>query len=159
MLLLIDHLEAIQLAKLSGFGPIVTTSSLKHESFLKSLGATHVMDRKVPPTKANVEAISGVSMQLAFDAIASSQTQSDALNVLGSGGEVVAVGPIEDATKERAAAQQTDVLFTLGMKTLPSHVGLLRELWSQARRLLETGDIKVRVHRVGKLRTWFETTV
>jgi NADPH:quinone reductase-like Zn-dependent oxidoreductase len=36
---------AIQLAKLSGFSPIITTSSKKHTDFLKSLGATHVVDR------------------------------------------------------------------------------------------------------------------
>ena len=38
---------ALQLAKLSGFSPIITTASLKHVETLKSLGATHVIDRNV----------------------------------------------------------------------------------------------------------------
>ncbi|HEV7737525.1 MAG TPA: hypothetical protein VGO47_09170, partial [Chlamydiales bacterium] len=38
--------SAIQLAKLSGFSPIATTASTHHTDYLKSLGATHVIDRK-----------------------------------------------------------------------------------------------------------------
>ncbi|KAI0751385.1 GroES-like protein [Daedaleopsis nitida] len=39
---------AIQIAKLQGFSPIITTSSLKHTDYLKSLGAAHVVDRSLP---------------------------------------------------------------------------------------------------------------
>ncbi|KAJ7925123.1 chaperonin 10-like protein [Mycena leptocephala] len=38
---------ALQLARLSGFSTIITTASLKHESFLKSLGATHVIEESI----------------------------------------------------------------------------------------------------------------
>ena len=38
---------AVQLAKLSGFLPIITTASLKHAESLKCLGATHVIDRNI----------------------------------------------------------------------------------------------------------------
>ncbi|CCO30218.1 Protein TOXD [Rhizoctonia solani AG-1 IB] len=37
---------AVQLARIAGFSPIVTTASVKHEDFLKSLGATHIFDRE-----------------------------------------------------------------------------------------------------------------
>ncbi|KAG6372052.1 chaperonin 10-like protein [Boletus reticuloceps] len=40
--------QAIQLAKLSGFSPIITTASLHNEDLLLSLGATHILDRKLP---------------------------------------------------------------------------------------------------------------
>ncbi|KAI0355414.1 GroES-like protein [Trametes cingulata] len=36
---------AIQLAKMAGYDPIITTASLHNEQLLKSLGATHVVDR------------------------------------------------------------------------------------------------------------------
>ena len=42
--------SVIQLAKLSGFSPIITTSSLAHADYLKSLGATYVLDRNAPLT-------------------------------------------------------------------------------------------------------------
>ena len=38
----------IQFAKLSGFSPIITTASKHNETYLKSLGATHVIDRSIP---------------------------------------------------------------------------------------------------------------
>ena len=40
---------AIQAARMNGFSPIITTSSLKHTAFLEPLGATHVLDRTLPP--------------------------------------------------------------------------------------------------------------
>ena len=33
---------------MNSFSPIIATSSLKHADFLKSLGATHVLDRALP---------------------------------------------------------------------------------------------------------------
>ncbi|KAG6811821.1 hypothetical protein H0H92_005680 [Tricholoma furcatifolium] len=39
--------NVLQLAKLSGFSPIVTTASLSNAKYLKSLGATHVIDRTI----------------------------------------------------------------------------------------------------------------
>ncbi|KAF6755349.1 hypothetical protein DFP72DRAFT_1067641 [Ephemerocybe angulata] len=38
----------IQLAKISGFNYIITTTPLKHTEYLKSYGATHVIDRILP---------------------------------------------------------------------------------------------------------------
>ncbi|KAF5342021.1 hypothetical protein D9611_002056 [Ephemerocybe angulata] len=133
---------AIQLAKLSGFSPIITTASLKHEEFLKSLGATDVVDRNVPPTKENIQKLSEKPVEIVFDSIASSQTQEDGLNILGSGGELVTVLEIEERLLKKAAAQNTEMVHALGLKTLPFHVELLREFWAHATELLESGDIK-----------------
>ncbi|QRV84260.1 Zinc-binding dehydrogenase [Ceratobasidium sp. AG-Ba] len=49
----------IQLARIAGFSPIVTTASAQHADFLKSLGATHVFDRNVD-SKTVQEAFSGL---------------------------------------------------------------------------------------------------
>ena len=51
----------IQLAKLSGFSPIITTASLKNTDFLKSLGATHVIDRNAD-LPSSVKAITSDSI-------------------------------------------------------------------------------------------------
>ncbi|EJF58866.1 GroES-like protein [Dichomitus squalens LYAD-421 SS1] len=39
----------IQLARLQGFSPIIATSSLRNAEFLKSIGATDVLDRSLSP--------------------------------------------------------------------------------------------------------------
>ena len=36
---------ALQLARLSGFSPIIATASLRNTDLVKSLGATHIIDR------------------------------------------------------------------------------------------------------------------
>ncbi|KAG6821754.1 hypothetical protein H0H92_001044, partial [Tricholoma furcatifolium] len=38
---------AIQFASLSGLSPVIAIASLKHEEYLKSIGATHVVDRNL----------------------------------------------------------------------------------------------------------------
>ena len=42
---------AIQFARLSGFSTIIATASPQNTTLLKSLGATHVIDRKLPSEK------------------------------------------------------------------------------------------------------------
>ena len=42
-----DVYPGIQLARIAGFSPIITTASAQHAEYLKSLGATHVFDRNV----------------------------------------------------------------------------------------------------------------
>lgn len=44
---------AIQLAKLSGFNPIITTSSLSNAAYCTSAGATHVIDYHTVPYTSN----------------------------------------------------------------------------------------------------------
>ncbi|KAG9105594.1 hypothetical protein FRC07_009162, partial [Ceratobasidium sp. 392] len=71
---------AIQLARIAGFHPIVTTASTKHTEYLKSLGATHVFDRDVDLATVQ-EAFNG-PVSLAFAAISTPSTQKLAIEVL-----------------------------------------------------------------------------
>ena len=63
---------AIQFAKLSGFSLIITTASLRNAEYLKSLGATHVIDRNAPAEAlaASVAQIAGKPVKYAYDAVA-----------------------------------------------------------------------------------------
>ncbi|KAG9091920.1 hypothetical protein FRC06_000325 [Ceratobasidium sp. 370] len=70
----------IQLARIAGFSPIVTTASVQHTEFLKSLGATHVFDRNVD-AKTLQEAFAG-PVSLVLDAISVLSTQKLAVEVL-----------------------------------------------------------------------------
>jgi hypothetical protein len=92
---------AIQLARLSGFSPIITTASLHNSELLSSLGATHVLDRKLS-TAALKEAIANITsipITLAFDAVSLPDTQQTAHDILTAGGILTTVTPPVVANK------------------------------------------------------------
>ncbi|KAJ8088416.1 hypothetical protein PM082_022489 [Marasmius tenuissimus] len=85
----------IQIAKHLGYSPIITTSSVKHADRLKSLGATHVMDRSTPDASL-VSEIQGIThnkpIELVYDAVgAINQAQID---LLAPGGAYVLADPL-----------------------------------------------------------------
>ena len=85
---------AIQAARMNGFSFIVTTASLKHESYLKSLGATHVIDRHRTPEEvlAELRAIVGEALvTFSYDSQADRVSQHLAYDALNRGGGMVSV--------------------------------------------------------------------
>lgn len=84
---------AIQLARLSGFSPIITTASLHNAELLSSLGATHVLDRKLSTTalKDAIAEITSTPITLVFDAISLPDTQQTGHDVLTAGGTLIIV--------------------------------------------------------------------
>ncbi|KAI0737842.1 GroES-like protein [Daedaleopsis nitida] len=88
---------AIQVAKLQGFSPILTTASPgKHAALLRSLGATHILDRALPPAALLaeiVQATGGAPLPYAYDAIANEETQNLAYDALAPGGALVGTAP------------------------------------------------------------------
>lgn len=116
----------IQLAKLSGFSPIITTASLKHTDFLKSLGATHVFDRNLGSTEltAEVTKVTTTPIQYVFDAISLPSTQKIGIDILAPGGKLalvlqLAVDVPEDKT----------VIEILARSRVPSNIHLLEPLY------------------------------
>jgi NADPH:quinone reductase-like Zn-dependent oxidoreductase len=82
----------IQLAKYSGFYPIITTSSLKHTDDLKSLGAAHVIDRNASVI-SEVRKLTDKPILIVYDAISNADTQQAGIDVLATGGKLVTVQP------------------------------------------------------------------
>lgn len=86
--------SAIQLARLSGFSPIVTTASLHNTQYLQSLGATHVLDRFLSKKELKeriVQICGDTSLLYAFDAISLEDTQRVAYDSLAPGGKFTEV--------------------------------------------------------------------
>ncbi|KAI0080916.1 medium-chain dehydrogenase/reductase like protein [Panus rudis PR-1116 ss-1] len=85
----------IQLAKLSGFSPIITTCSPHNFELVKSLGATHVIDRTLSPTKiiTNIESIVTSPIEIVFDCFADEDTQHTAYELISdsTGGSLIVV--------------------------------------------------------------------
>ncbi|PPQ66677.1 hypothetical protein CVT24_008830 [Panaeolus cyanescens] len=82
---------AIQLARISGFSPIIATASLHNAQDLKSIGATHVLDRKLSVESLSAQAnqiLSGKPLRYVFDAISLPETQKYGLDLLSEGGQL-----------------------------------------------------------------------
>ncbi|KAF6763269.1 chaperonin 10-like protein [Ephemerocybe angulata] len=129
----------IQLAKLSGFSPIITTSSLKHEEYLKSLGATHVLDRNEPLTTERIQSITDLPIKAIYDAI--SEPQDRNLDLLAPGGHLAIVLVPEPKLVERTPKENKRFSLVISMKVLPENVQLLRQAWPHVEGWLENGDI------------------
>ena len=88
----------IQLGKLSGFSPIIATSSLKNEAALKDLGADYVIDRNLPEAEvlSSIRKITGKTLiSHVFDAVAYAETQLLGVQILAPGGRLGIVHPVK----------------------------------------------------------------
>ncbi|KAJ7626211.1 GroES-like protein [Roridomyces roridus] len=91
---------AIQILRKMKYSPIITYASARHTEFLKSLGATHVIDRAATPTSSvpdTVRALAGgAAINIAYDAISEPDTQEACFSLLSQGGVAVAIQGGED---------------------------------------------------------------
>lgn len=87
----------IQLAKLSGFTTIAATASLHNAELLKSLGATHVIDRK-SDIAAEAKNTFPSPPRTIFDTI-SGETQEQAWTILAPGGSLVLLQEPKESLK------------------------------------------------------------
>ena len=136
-------LEAIQLARLSGFSFIIATASLHNTEYLKSFGATHIIDRhvSVEALPAELSKIDGLpKVQFAYDAYGRPDSSlALAFASVVPGGKVVSLNPI---VKVDPPDGKTLAAFTAG-KEDPSNRPHLIKFWSEATRLLESGEVRV----------------
>ncbi|KAJ3552135.1 hypothetical protein NM688_g4312 [Phlebia brevispora] len=133
---------AIQLARLSGFSPIITTASLKNAEYLKSLGATHVIDRHLPRDSV-VAAVRGLTeepIRIVYDAASTEDTHQIGYEVLESGTLVnVTIGHFIPEDKLTSEKHISDIF---GNPYLPDRRELSAGLYKQLIALLSSGELK-----------------
>lgn len=139
---------AIQLAKLSGFSPIITTTSLHNQALLLSLGATHVLDRNLP----NLTLVERIRQLVAepptyiFDAVSIKATQQAAYALLAPRGTLAVVSRPLVGLEDDGSGKR---VFAVVGSFHPSPNRVLGAQFSSAlTRWLEEGKIRVRVIRV-----------
>ncbi|KAG9121587.1 hypothetical protein FRC07_002400 [Ceratobasidium sp. 392] len=113
----------IQLARIAGFSPIVTTASVQHTEYLKSLGATHVFDRNVD--SKTLQEASGGPFSLAFDSISVPSTQKLAVEALtqpsaAPGAHLAVVLPLEAALQKELEGKVTVNQVEVGIRSIPT---------------------------------------
>ncbi|KAG5644166.1 hypothetical protein DXG03_009007 [Asterophora parasitica] len=132
---------AIQLAKLSGFSQIITTASLKNTEYLKSLGATHVLDRNLPAQElaSEVSKITSAPINLIYDTVALPDTQKSAYSLLADGGALVLTLPPDAEIKP---VEGKRIFQAIGIFVIPHARSLGEKLYSKLTALLEEGVLK-----------------
>lgn len=147
---------AIQLAKLSGFSPIITTASLKNKELLLSLGATHVLDRELPVAalKEQVRDTTGAPLTYIFDAVSLKETQQVAYDLLTPGGTLAVVN---DMSINEDETSQKKVFMVYGSFHMPANRKLGATFATMLTTWLAEGKIKVRAVRQLSCCFWWLT--
>ena len=121
--------SVIQLAKISGFSPIIATASHENTESLTRLGATHVLPRDLSP-EALSEAISAITTQsfkFVYDAVSSKDTQELVIHLLSTGGRAAFVLPLQvESTRE-----DVDLVEVYASTSRSYNVELFRNLYHQ----------------------------
>ncbi|TFY82413.1 hypothetical protein EWM64_g1605 [Hericium alpestre] len=135
----------IQLAKLSGFGPIITTASSRNAEYAKAAGATHVIDYNTTSyadLPAAVAKITSTPVPLIYDVIASPESQKASWAILAPKGTlVVSHDPVVGKLGEEAEDSKR-VELVWGSTTDSDWHEIGNDIWAHLTGLLETGAVK-----------------
>ncbi|KIK41719.1 hypothetical protein CY34DRAFT_805735 [Suillus luteus UH-Slu-Lm8-n1] len=138
---------AIQLARLSGFYPIIATASPSNEDLVRDYGATHFFDRNLSGKQlmAAISKVTDSPIGLVYDAISLPETQLAAWELLANNGTlVVTLSPSvkEDEGKGRK------VVATFANPHIPQNDELCNSSWAMVEKWLSEGTIRPNKHEV-----------
>ncbi|KAG1897275.1 chaperonin 10-like protein [Suillus fuscotomentosus] len=138
---------AIQLARLSGFYPIITTASPSNEELVKGYGATHFFDRKLSGKQllAAISEITDDPIKLVYDAISLPETQSVAWELLAENGTLVLTLPASVEENERKGRR---VIQTFAGTDAAQNVELCSSSWAMVEKWLSDGTLKPNKYEV-----------
>lgn len=133
---------AIQLARLSGFSPIITTANPAHQNALKALGATDVINRHLTENEfmAALQKITQQPIEVVYDVIGLPETQQAAWPVVARGGTLVLT--LQPAVQEQEGKGRS-VIATYGNPHSQPNQSMCRGAWSILGKWLQDGVIKV----------------
>lgn len=135
---------AIQLAKLSGFSPIIATASDNSKDLLTRIGATHILSRNLPSSKlasAITEITKGVPLEIIYDAVSVPETQQLGWDLVADGGSLVVVMPPNMDKKGQESKKQ--LIHVYCNVHAPQNRDLGRKLYARITDWLKTGIIVV----------------
>ena len=148
---------AIQLLKLSGFDPIITTASPHNADLLKTTGATHVLDRKLSSDAlyAEINKIAFRPIKTIYDAAGTPETQNLGYELLAPGGVLACVRP-EQLPAEKLVLEKK-AFWMMGSVHHPQNHKFGAGLYAKLSSLLEEGaalrvclGVSVGLDRVGQ---------
>ena len=121
-----------------------TTASKHNEEYLKSLGATHVIDRHIPLSDlpAAVRAITDKPITHAVDAISTRESQNAMHDLVAPGGGLIIVTHTKIDEEKLAKGEKYAAHVYGEVQHLPEQV-CGRALYAHVTSMLEKGEIKV----------------
>lgn len=131
----------VQLARCSGFSPIIAFASGTREGNLRALGATHVVDRHLSSgeQKEVIASITTAPIDVAYDAVALPETQRVAFDVLASNGTLaVTIQPAVEEDQDKGRK----IVVVQGTPHAPANKDLCQEAWRVLEQWLEDEIIK-----------------
>lgn len=141
---------AIQLAKLSGFSPIIATASLHNEAYLKSIGVTHVIDRAADPIAEVPKLVGTTPVEVVFSSAPDRSVWATALDVVSPGGTLILAAPPPPPPHLKEKYSDRYIANVYANFQLPQYKALGESLYGKLTQLLEDGSLKVG-HRFGIL--------
>ncbi|VDB99937.1 unnamed protein product [Peniophora sp. CBMAI 1063] len=139
----------LQILKLSGFSPIITTASASNEAYCRAAGATHFIDYHTTPysaLKSKVEEIldGKTPLPLVFDAISVDESQKAAWDILKPGGKLVVTLPplIEGAQPGVETKDGKTLVMAHGSFGAEENLKVSREVFKLLTGWLESGVVK-----------------
>lgn len=150
---------AIQLAKLSGFNPIITTASAHNEAYCKSAGATHVIDYHSTPYSSLSSVVSSILLDTCgdahkpiktiFDTVSIPETNIACWSILAPGGTlIITLPPSKEIGNYRLDAEKNQdekkVAWTVGVVSNDTlgDVRLGERLFGALEKMISEGDLR-----------------
>ncbi|KAJ3966172.1 chaperonin 10-like protein [Lentinula raphanica] len=136
---------AIQIYKYLGFSTIITYASSKHTEYLKSLGATHIIDRTQVSLSTLPDALKSVTSQPIKNVYVASGIREGGEEAgyacLAHGGQLVVAIPV---TKKQEDAEATGrrIYGVYGSAKIEPNIEFGKEMWKNLPRLVDEGVIK-----------------
>ncbi|KAA1476196.1 GroES-like protein [Dentipellis sp. KUC8613] len=141
---------AIQLLKLSGFNPIISTASAHNFDYVKAAGATHVIDYHVTPypsLPAIVAQITSDPISIVYDAISSDDSQRAGWEILAPKGVIAVVsGVVKPVVVGKAGEDAEDGKHVAAVRgnvdLVTKDVEFGNKMYASLTGLLEGGGLK-----------------
>ncbi|KAK1230067.1 hypothetical protein PQX77_006883 [Marasmius sp. AFHP31] len=131
---------AIQLLKFAGFSPIITYASGHHTEFLKTLGATDIIDRKsvaIQDLPTAVKKITNTPIRVVYDAVSQADTEEAGYATLAEGGDIVLVLP----SQIKNPVESKKIHNVMGNVQPQPNRAFGRVLYSKLTKFLEDGTL------------------
>ncbi|KAF5387581.1 hypothetical protein D9757_006587 [Collybiopsis confluens] len=131
---------AIQLLKILDFRHIITNSAEEHFDYLRSLGATDLIDRNKIPDEDLAKVVEGLAegkVDAVIDTAGTAATQAASLACLKNGKHLPTVNPLQTEVPENKSA-----VFIFGSTWVDYNREFGRAQWAKLEGLFKTGDLK-----------------
>ena len=121
---------------------------MRNTDLLKSLGATHIIDRNIPASTfaSEIARITTKPIPLVFDAVATADTQQLGYDIVAEGGHIILV--LQSSIQETPGSTRK-VLGVFGNVQVPANRAIGRAWAQNLPAFLEAGDVVVRTFFVG----------